>query len=600
MDAQRIERYWILIIRTLKVYIAKKYSLKRKIMKPNQILFALFLIFIALNQSSCDFLGKANLQNENPRIAAVRIFADNVLEKGMDRWSGQDTPLLVDGINIDTEEPVEWVYEGEHYIIHNLANQQILFRTLAGLSKLTGEDKYSKASKESIRYHFDHLLSECGLLRWGGHQIIDLRTMEPTRIDANSHEFKNHFPFYELMWEVDSIATTNFLRALWNAHILDWSRLGMSRHGTYGLEMGDLWKNEFIQPEPYFEGAGLTFINAGSDLIYAGGMLYLLNGDEGALRWSKLLADQYVRARHPRTGLGAYQYSKPLRRNQPPAEGPLNGRQTWGDYGDRAENQFGNDFPGMAREGWVLFSGEGVYTRPTLIQLELAERLGDNGQVFIDATVEGLKAYARHAYNPDENNFKPMWADGTDLTDYAFPRTGYYGPKGRVLKPSKADELYLFSFSRAYRLSKDEYLWEVLRSMFIGLELGDPGEKPGMEADLNMQTGNSNPYAIFSLLELNRTIDNGNFLKLAEVIGDNILDRSFHHGFFLPDKNYINANFNSLEPLALLSLEAAIRGRSELVPVYSGGRGYIHGQFEGMGRTYDSHAIWSKKRDIEY
>jgi pectate lyase len=567
--------------------------LLKKTMKTN--LFAVFLTLFMLNQS-CKHFGKGNLTNENHRIAAVRIFADNVLEKGMDRWSGQNTPLLVDGINVETEEPVEWINEGNHYIIHNLANQQILFRTLTGLSKLTGEDKYKNASEASIRYHFDHLLSECGLLYWGGHQIVDLRTLAPTRIDANSHEFKNHFPYYELMWDVDSTATVKFLRALWNAHVLDWNRLGMSRHGGYGLKMGALWKSEFIQPEPFFEGRGLTFINAGSDLIYAGGMLYLLKGEEGALRWSKLLADQYVRARHPQTGLGAYQYSKPLRLNQPPSEGPLSGRQTWGDYGDRAENQFGKDFPGMAREGWVLFSGEGVYTRPNLIQLELAERLGDKGKVFINTNVEGLKAYARHAYNPGENTFKPLWADGTDLTGYAFPRTGYYGPEGRVLNPVKANELYLFSFSRAFRLSKDEYLWDVLRSMFIGLELGDPGEKPGLQAKLNMQTTNSNPYAIFALLEINRAADNGNYLELAEVIGDNILDRSFHHGFFLPDENHINANFNALEPLALLSLEAAIRGRLDLVPVYSGGRGYIHGQFDGMGRTYDHNAIWSKKR----
>ena len=107
---------------------------------------------------------------------------------------------------------------------------------------------------------------------------------------------------------------------------------------------------------------------------------------------------------------------------------------------------------------------------PALMQLELAERLVEKGKEFLTWTLEGLKAYAKYAYNPTENNFRPMWADGTDLTNYAFSRTGYYGPEGRVLKPSLADELYLFSYARAYRLSKDVDIWGVVRSMIKGLQ----------------------------------------------------------------------------------------------------------------------------------
>jgi len=541
---------------------------------------------------SCSFQPQAPAESE--RLKSVKLFAENVIASGSDRWSGQSTPLLADGINIHTGEPVEWVFEGEHFIIHNLANQQNLFRTLTGLSNLTGDEQFRNAATKAISYHFNYLRSDCGLLRWGGHQIIDMNTLEPIgHFDANCHEFKNNFPFYDLMWEVDSEATVEFLRAFWNAHIFDWSRLDMNRHGQYGLAMGNLWDNEFIQPEPFFEGDGLTFINAGSDLIYAGGILYYLNRESEALDWAKLLAKQFVRARHPETGLGVYQYSKPVRRQNPPEEGPLEGRLTWSSYGDRAENQFGKDFPGMAREGWALFHG-GIYTLPKLIQFELSERLGEKGKEFLDWSVEGMKSYARHAYDPANNHFKPMWADGTDLSGYKFPRTGYYGKEGRVLEPFTANEQFLFSFTRAYRLSRDEIIWETVRSMFRGLGLGDPGVQPGTDTRLNLQTDNSNPYALFALLEVSRAVDNPVFLELAEVIGDNILKRSFHKGYFLPDTNHINANFNAIEPLALLSLEAALMGNPELIPVYSGGRGYIHGRFDGKGRTYDAQAIWSK------
>jgi hypothetical protein len=92
--------------------------------------------------SSCNFTTQA--PSESQRLNAVKIFAENVFASGSDRWSGQATPLLADGINILTGEPVEWIYEGEHYIIHNLASQQNLFRTLTGLSNITGDEQYRK------------------------------------------------------------------------------------------------------------------------------------------------------------------------------------------------------------------------------------------------------------------------------------------------------------------------------------------------------------------------------------------------------------------------------------------------------------------------
>jgi pectate lyase len=290
-----------------------------------------------------------------------------------------------------------------------------------------------------------------------------------------------------------------------------------------------------------------------------------------------------------------FQYSKPIRRMQPP-DGPLTGTLTYSSYGDRAENQFGKDFPDVANEGWVLFNGA-IYTNFALVQMEVAEKLGEPAKELLSTTVDGIKAYIKYAYNQEENNFRPLWADGTDLTGYAFPRTGYYGPEGRVLQPAKANDLYLFSFSRAYRHSRDENIWQAIRSIMSGLDLGDPGKNPDIPSGLNLNTKNSNPNALFAILELHKATKNNQYLLLAEIIGDNMIKRSFHHGFFLQDENHINAKFDAIEPLALLALEAALRGKPELVPTFSGGDGYIHGQFDDLGRTYDSRAIWGQKRE---
>jgi len=535
---------------------------------------------------------------DQARLEAVQAFADRVLEKGRDQYSGQGTPLFVDGVNALTGAPVRWLFEEESFIISNLASQQNLFRTLDLLSETVGDDKYRDAAKAAIRYHFDELVSECGLLRWGGHQIIDLATLEPVgHFDANCHELKNSFPYYELMHRVDAEATARYLRAFWNAHIMEWERLDMNRHGSYGRAMGALWDHEFEQPEPFYEGRGLTFINCGTDLIYAGGMLYGLEGDDGALEWALRLAHQYVRARHPDTGLGVYQYSKPERR-QPPPEPMTTTRDTWSTYGDRAENQFGAEFGEVALEGWTLWGGKGhsIYANNALVQLALAETLGEKGNELRDWTVDGMKAYIEHAYVPEQNHFLPMWADGTDLTGFEFPRFGYYGAEGTTLSPVNASPSFVASYTRAYRLSEDEALWEAVRQMARGHGLGDLGTTPGEGVSVNLETRANSSELLFGVLEVYQAAPHDDYLNLARRIGDNLLEAEYHDGWFLQSPDRLNANFNEVAPVALLYLDAAVTGRLDELPAFVPSRGYIHGRYGDRGRTTDHGTIWAERR----
>lgn len=533
---------------------------------------------------------------DDVRLQAVMTFAENVLEKGRDVYGAYSTPLFVDGINVDTGEPVQWLFEGDTWIISNMANQQNLFRTLTGLTHLTGDPKYKDAAKAAIAHMIAHHRSECGLLYWGGHQFVDLKSKKNVgRFDANCHEFKNNFPFYELMFEVDPQATADFIEAFWRAHILDWSRLDMNRHGAYGKTGATPWDHAFSQPPPFFEGDGLTFINAGSDLIYAGGMYYHLAGHEKALTWALRLAEQYVRARHPDTKLGVGQYSQPRRRAEPPDD-PSAPNFTNSIFGDRAQRQFGPEFGAIALEGNILTGNPEIYSTNAIIQLQLAEKLGDQGKQLLEWTREGLHAYAKHAYDPETNLLRPMWADGTDLTDFVIPRSGYYGKEGAVIKPSPAGSLMLFSYALGYRLTEDMLLWNTARGIARGHGLGDLGEKPGVDVAADFSTDNADAVALFAVIELYRHTGHADYLRLARRIGDNILAARFHKGFFLPSERHVNAKFDAIEPLALLTLEAALRGEYDSVPAFNGGRGYIHGRFDGLGRTYDSVAIWSATR----
>jgi pectate lyase len=80
---------------------------------------------------------------------------------------------------------------------------------------------------------------------------------------------------------------------------------------------------------------------------------------------------------------------------------------------------------------------------------------------------------------------------------------------------------------------------------------------------------------IFALLESHKRRLDKETLRLAEKVADNLLKRSFHNGFFVSDEKSTIAEFDAIEPLALLALEAALRGEPEKVPVFSGGKNHI-------------------------
>lgn len=539
-------------------------------------------------------------ENKSHYLDAVLTFADNVLARGRDRYGEVHSPLFADGIDVESGEPVTWQYDGNTWILSNFGSQQNLMRVLVGLTELTGDKRYREAAVKATRYMFEHHSDSKGLLHWGGHQFVDLKTME-NQFESRPHELKNHFPFYEFMWDVDPVATRRMLRSIWAGHIVDWGVLDMNRHAPYDSGEELSWDHEFSQPEPFYEGTGLTFINFGTDMIQVGMSLYFLDKDEGAREWGLRLYEQYVRARHPETGLGVYQYSQPRQRDVPPEEGPLTGTLTFSGYGDRAKNQFGAVYGDIALEGNVLWGNRvrTMYGLNPIMMLHLAEQLAGTkaGDKLINWTMDGMVAIAEHAYVPEENYFRPMWADGTDLTDDVMPRTGYYGRKGASFAKMIPDGIMALSYARASRLSGgDSTIWNVIRHIMIAHDLGDPGEKMGSQPSLNMETNTADPNLLIAVLELQRATEMDEFLVLAQRIGDNILQFRYHNGFFQPSEKHVYARFDDTEPLALLTLESILRGRPDAVPHYLPGVGGTHGQHDEFGNTRDW-LFYEKKRE---
>lgn len=538
-------------------------------------------------------------RDDDRRLQTAIAFCSNVLKHGRDVYGSEETPLLVDGVRATTREPVVWRWTGSReaefgppgeWIPSNLAKQQNLFRTLVGMSALTGDERYRRAAVDATAHVLEHYQCGTGLLRWGGHQFVDLATKTVQgQAFTDCHELKTTYPYYELLWEVAPIETARYIEAVWNAHVLDWSTLDMNRHGEYDQPMGRLWDHGFADPPPFFEGTGLTFVNCGSDLVYAACHLSQFTGEEAPLRWAKRLAEQYVKARHPRTRLGVYQYSQARKEADPPSPDHTNSR-----HGDRAKRQLGPEFGEVALEGNVVLPRHGrvVHGNWAIIQLQLSQRLGAAGREFVDWACEGLDAYAAHAYVPESNEVRPLLADGTDLTGFALRRNGYYGEQGSTFEREAAGWLLFWSYTLGGVLGESPDLWQVARRIGQAHGLGDIGAAPGRRPKVDLETTVSDPLAIFGLLEAYRAWSFTEYLDVARVVADNMVEERFHHGLFLPSDRHVHACFDRVEPLALLALEATLRGTPDLVPSYSAGMGFLHGMVDDRTRATDDEYIY--------
>lgn len=518
------------------------------------------------------------------RLQAVVGYVNHVLSDAADHYHSQPTPLLANGVNVFTKDQLRWTFpDGREAVMADFVEQQNLMRVLAALTNLTGDPKYKDAAKAQYAYYFAHYQDKSGLLQWGGHRFVDLKSLEVmgfsgVPVGDSPHELKNAYPYYELMYEVNPDATVRFIRGFWNAHVYNWHTLEVSRHGDYTHDAAAHWDQTFDDPAPFFYTKGLSFLDAGDDLIYAGATLYRLTGDQGALLWTKRLAHQFVKARNPQTKLGAYQYTQPRKTKEPPSDSQT---ESW--FGDRAQRQFGPDFPGhQVLEGTMLLKrlAMTIYSDNALMELQLGQDLGAAGREMVEATREGMAAFVHYAQIPGTTLLRPMLTDGTDLSNFVVRRDGYYDSKGRVLSPYRATPELMIAFARGFLITGDPVLWKMARDIAGANDLGELGSAPGEAVKVNLQTRNADAFALFSMLDLYRHTRTADYLELARAIGDNIVAQKYHHGYFTPYEDTIYANVNAIEPYALLALDATIKGTPEKVPTFINGFGFYSGAYK--------------------
>jgi len=220
--------------------------------------------------------------------------------------------------------------------------------------------------------------------------------------------------------------------------------------------------------------------------------------------------------------------------------------------------------------------------------------LGADGAEFTQWALEESTAWGKVAYRKEDNSFIPMLTDGTSMEGYVCKKDGYFGPKGRVLKAGHAGPMDFWTYALAYRITGDEFMREMTRNIALGNNFGDIGATAADAPRLNMETDSSDSAAVIGFLELYKKTRDETYLKIAQRIGDNILKDHFHKGDFVTSKRHIFAKFDAVEPLALLHLHCALKGIFAVVPEFWPGRSYFHCPHDGMGRTYDNNAIYSR------
>lgn len=380
---------------------------------------------------------------ESKYLQAVREFADNVLKYGRDTYGPKHTPLFVDGLNVNTHEPVKWIEpNGDKWVLSNFASQQTLMRTLDGLSAITGDAKYLDAAKEATKYAFENLRSPNGLFYWGHAAAYDAQGDRVYSKD-NTHTLKIHYPYYELMWSIDPDKTKQFIESFWSAHVLDWSNLDFCRiSAPYSESLPKPWDHAYSEKPTFFmckRSWGSGFFHTGTSLAYGGAMLHRLSGYEPPFVWSRRLIKRFVETRHPATGISAHTYNKPQRMF--PND----------DMAEHFHDPYTSVFPFHPFEGkrklQLMYFNENWQPLPWISLLLIGDMLGEEGKDFTQWAVEELIAWGKASYREADNTFVPILTDGKSIEGVVLEASCDLGVKGDIAKPLFAGPEYFWAYA---------------------------------------------------------------------------------------------------------------------------------------------------------
>ena len=521
-------------------------------------------------------------------------------------------PLMSVYLSPYTDKYGYWHHHGNGITaVSNLSEQFMLMRTMDGISALTGETRYSERVKDIYQWYLTYGETPNGLFYWGNHTYFDLDTGKPFAYYLRSgaqnvyHEVEARDIYLDPMSDVDKERTLEYCKDYFRAIIKDWKTYSYNRHAsTTAVVDENKWKEDvFVAPDPsypYVRSQDLSFSSSATTLMLLGRYFYENSDDEEEkaiiLRHMKNIMYLYLNTRNPETKMFGTMFT-----TSNGAAGVQSIEATFGpnwwtwvdrdqissvNWGDRAYNQILPMLKAAGRvapedEEHILECNQARLPEKSHVQyMEIAKMFGFDSEIGADINrrlIEHAASYITHFYDFAENRYPSIcFTNGSTTEGLRAIRPGYWGSNGNYFgygKPSideivNLSKIYLEAGNRETLEDELEIIWSAIKNMcdkaYGTGDLGDPMN--GIKPKLNMGTTTIEPSFIRVLLNLYDASGERDYLDLARVIANNMINARYKNGYLIPDstKQYIDTEGE--QHYVLLRLEEALRGEKGIVP----------------------------------
>ena len=571
----------------------------------------------------------------------LKLSVDNLIEYCSDIYNG--TPLLSDGIDLNTGKPLVWQADQTHSaVMSNFATQSSIFATFDAMSLLLDDEKYTQRVDDIYKWYIDNGMSKTGMGYWGGHAFIDLKTSQKYESVQNpdTHELKDAFLYLAPFFRLDKQFGKDLVMHTWLGHVIDWNYLLTNRHATYSKAQDvDNWYNTDAAEEihDFIRTTELPFRATANDLIYIAGESYKQTGDTYALTWGKKILQNFYNLRDEKTHIqpniyatarGAANTLDPMTTIEPFGKWYTRtdlSAYTSTKYGDRFFNQYAEDLVAQGfypesvldEDDTTICEGNLVqtYVLPytTLTDIWFAELIGadtEDGRYITEMAVQNFAGCVKYGWIKDSKLLRTIMTDGTDISDFVPNRNGYYGNyynTGAKMGTTSFNDNYFYTACVAYRYAvkhggleedaeilKDFIIYALSERYRLGKagdnEIGDEG------LALNYSTDISSPQVLLAMVDLYYATEKAEFLDAARVIGVNMCRSNYKYGVLTNDTAIGNgpnqkprlplSGTNSTGYYALAYLDAATKNMEYAVEKIIPSAGYLQENY-----LYENNAV---------
>jgi len=558
-------------------------------------------------------------------LAAAARYGDTVITHGRDVYGPTKTPMFTRYLHRErlrspasiASMPPALGGAPRPIVQTQFDRTQNLLRTLAALSQATGNAKYAEAGMEATAHIFEeYAMPHSGLIVFGNHMTIDLlgdRSYSDGR-SGDIFELEVVFPFYDFWHDVSPLKTERFVKGCWEVYVRDWHTMHYNRHAGFNknIDFSKTWQRPLQEVKDLpTRMEVLGFIDVGLDLAFSGYSLGCLQEKSAPRKW----ADRYLKVlsyhRDPKTSIWPMLlYTPSIRRHL---------------------EVYREAFPeANVTEPRVIISSW-IYSMPTFFlgtlgTIEQAQKYGHEEELTevhqrID---EWILGYMAAAYKSASHTMRSIILDGTDVTDHVFKPGkvlhGWGAKEGDSFLANPPSPSFLAAVARAYRLAgaaARERYWPLLRDLFKGEGLGDPGATPKEKPAYKSKGVLAEPPWIFALADIYRVHRRPETLELMEDLGRKLIAQRQDpkSGLFTlpPERPYTMrhnqrtkepwegltsgellrrefdydrpkvVSLDIIDPLALLAVYACRTGQLEKIPQWLKGGGW--GTGTGCGHT---------------